>query len=231
MNLRKLFHPGEVHWDACVAHFGDHGLILPGLPAHLAPLQWADFRHDPAGSFVTSGWSRSRSWSDRIDDWVSRPITVRAWLGVHRIEGEPVAELDLVSPYLGLFMRHRWPDSTGDASESLRVQGACRMAGHLLTRLDALLAGHKWPEGQRLLLIDDGLDLPRWGWIDAAAPDRHPAQPEIRVMRASHMAYFDVMSALDAVAGLPLELLPGTHAYALLTETQPPCRYPPKPIN
>lgn len=227
MSLHRRVATDALRWEDCVHHFGAHGLILPELPAHLQAVRTALFHEELPGCFSTPGWSGPIRWSERIDDWIARPIPVRASLGIHCHDGEPLVELSLVSPHLGLFIRHRWDSGTADAASSLRVQGTCRMAGHLLARVEVLVANACWPRNQRLLLIDDGLDISRWGWLDAVPGD---PLPEVRVMRVSPAMYFDAMSYLDAAVDLPLDVLPGGHAFAQLTYTQPPCRYPQKPM-
>lgn len=231
MNLYRWLTTDASRWVHGVRHFAANGLILPELPAHLQALHTAPFREDPPGCFSTSGWAGTGHWSGRIDDWIGRPASIRAWLAMHPHEGEPVVEIGLVSPHLGLFIRHRWDPETVDAADSLRVQGACRMAGHLLARVEVLVASGGWPGHQRMLVIDDGLDLPRWGWLDAIP--RHPDDPlrEVRVMRVSPAMYFDAMSALDTAIDPSLDVFPGGHAFAFLSYTPTPCKYPQKPIS
>lgn len=206
MNLRQLFSRSEPVWDACIDHFGQHGLVLPGLPQSFDELLRSELREENAGRFSTGSWRGGRHWDGRIDDWVAHPQPTRAWFGLHHDIGGRVAEVCLVTPLAGVFMRHPWSGEHPGVALSLRVHGAYRLAAQVLSRTTWIEKQGCWPEHQRLLVIDDAFDLPRWGWLAASAQARHSPATEARITRASQVMYLDVMSALDARCSMPADL-------------------------
>lgn len=194
-----LFGNNMVRWESCKAHFDRHGLTLPLVPDTLERVLRNGLRSEAAGCFVTPGWRSQHPWPDRVDDWVLRPEPVRASLGLHASGKEPVVEVSLATPFLGVFMRHRWPASQDAAQERLSVADAHRSAARLLWDSEKLVRTGRWPSGQRLLLIDDDLDLPRWGWLDAGLGATGAVASDIRVMKVSHSMYQEVMSVLDGL--------------------------------
>lgn len=206
MNLRWLFSRSDPVWDGCIGHFGRHGLTLPGLPQAFDQLLRQELKEENLGRFSTGTWRGGRHWEGRIDDWVARPLPTRAWFGLHHDVGGRVAEVCLVTPQAGLFMRHPWGGDRPGVALSLRVQGAYRLAGQVLSRTEWIQKQGCWPEHHRLLVIDDVFDLPRWGWLSAAPQARPSPAPEVRITRASQVMYLDVMSALDALCSTPADL-------------------------
>lgn len=203
MIAQWLFGSSEARWEACVTHFGQHGMTLPIVPDTLERVLRTELRAEGTGRFATAGWHRSATWQDRIDDWVRRPAPARAWLGVHAHHQEPVAEVSLVTPSIAVFMRHRQNRPQRSAPAHHSIQDAYRAAGRLLWDTEKMVRTGRWPSAQRLLLIDDDLDLPRWGWLDRPAdlsPDLpHTDAADIRVMKVSHTMYLEVLSVLECL--------------------------------
>ncbi len=195
-----LFGSHEALWRTCAAQFARQGVVLPEWPACLVRPLLTGLRIDGPGCYYTAGWGSRRSWAGRIDHWVQEPDVPRAWLGNHQLEGEPVVEAAMVTPRMGLFMRHRLSDGPQDLSCDHRVQDAYRLAGRLLSEAEQLAEQSRWPTGLRLMLVDDDLDLARWGWLQGASLLVEDPLPDVRVMRASHAASLEVLSVLDKLA-------------------------------
>ena len=207
-HLHWPFRSGGSGWGACVDAFHRHGLQLPVVPIGLSQAMQAGFREERSGRFSTTGWRGASQWTGRVEDWVSRPDPARAFVGLHRGVGERIAEVCLVTPRLGIFMRHRLGAGPDGPEGCLAAQSAYRSAGQLLARAHALMEAGTWVDGQRLMLVDDDLDLPRWGWLHGGAIGAGATAPTIRVMRASHVMYADVTAILDSLAEPEPDLLP-----------------------
>lgn len=195
-----LFGSQTATWHTCAAQFARQGLVLPEWPECLSVPFRSRLLADGPGCFATPGWGSHRSWAGRLDHWVRNPEVARLWLGIYPHEGESLAEVVMVTPRLGVFMRHRQADRSVESASGQGVQRACHLAGRLLAESEQLAAQDRWPTGLRLMLVDDHLDLLRWGWLqDASLLEEDPAPP-VRVMRASHSAYQEVLSALGKLA-------------------------------
>lgn len=195
-----LFGSQTPTWHTCAAQFARQGVMLPEWPECLAGPFRMKLQADGPGCFATPGWGRRRSWTGRIDHWVQNPEVPRAWLGLYLQEGETMAEVVTVTPRLGLFMRHRLPEPLCETASLQGLQDACELAGRLLAESEQMAAQDRWPFGTRLMLVDDGLDLTRWGWLQDASLLEEEPSPPVRVMRASHFAYLEVLSALGQLA-------------------------------
>ncbi|MGC4366343.1 hypothetical protein [Hydrogenophaga sp. R2] len=220
-----LFGSNAIRWESCMAHFDQHGMALPIVPDALEHALRSGLKVQASGSFATAGWRGHGRWQDLVDDWVRRPEPVRAWLGIAASRQEPVVEVSMVTPSLGVFMRHRWSRSQDDAMERLRVGEAHRSAAQLLWDAEKLVRLGRWPSGQRLLLIDDDLDLARWGWLDGASDPSDTVVPDIRVMKVSHSMYLEVMSVMDGLHhGTPEALV---HRFLASSHRRDiPCKHP-----
>lgn len=194
-----LFGSQGARWEACMAHFDRHGMALPIVPDCLEQVLRHKLRAEGPGCFATPGWRMRGDWSDLIDDWVRHADPVRAWLRVRAEGQEPLVEVSLVTPVLGVFMRHRWSRWEDADPIHLKVAEAHRSAAQLLWDAEKLVRGGRWPQGQRLLLIDDELDLPRWGWVDGSAEVSDVAGSDIRIMKVSHAMYLEVMAVMDGL--------------------------------
>ena len=87
-----------------------------------------------------------------------------------------------------------------DVSAGDKVRAAYHCAGQLMCRAERLDACQRWPVGLRLMLVDDDLDLARWGWLQSGGQPVADPRSDIRVMRASNAACTEVLSALDKLA-------------------------------
>lgn len=199
MGLLWPFGNHLVRWESCMAHFDRHGMALPILPDALERVLRHGLKAEGADGFATSGWRAHNHWPDLVDDWVQRPEPVRACLGLHAGGKDPVVEVALVTPLMGVFMRHRWTHAQDAASTRLRIAEAHRSAAQLFWEADKLARAGQWPDGQRLLLIDDDLDLTRWGWLDPLPDGLDSAARDIRVMKVSRSMYLDVMGVMDGL--------------------------------
>jgi len=191
------FRTGADGWHACTEAFRHRGLELPTVPLELAQVLRDGLREEKSGSFSTVGWRCASRWSGRIEDWVSHPDPIRASIRLCPGMSGWMAEICLATPQLGMFMRHRLKAAADERGANLAVQSAYRSAGELMARIHEMVDTGAWVEGQRLLLLDDDLDLPRWGWVHRSAGALEGIEPAIRIMWASQVMYADVMAILD----------------------------------
>lgn len=193
------FRTGADGWRASVEAFHHRGLDLPAMPIDLAQVLRAGLREEKSGSYATVGWRGASEWTGRVEDWVSHPDPIRASIGICPGGSGWIAEICLATPHLGMFMRHRLTAGPDEAGAILAVQSAYRSAGELMARIHEMVDAGAWVRGQRLLLLDDDLDLPRWGWVHRSAVALEGIAPAIRIMRASQVMYADVKAILDSL--------------------------------
>lgn len=208
-----------------MASFDRHGMVLPIVPDSLEQVLRSSLRADSPGCFATSGWRTRGPWPRLIDDWVRHAEPVRAWLRVPVGVKDGVVEMSLATPALAVFMRHRWSDLQDAEWMRQKVGEAHRSAAQLLWDADKLVRVGQWPLDQRLLLIDDDLDLPRWGWLDGAPVLNEDHTPDIRIMKVSHTMYPEVMAVMHSLHHRGLETLLNGPATRLCRRVTP-CKHP-----
>lgn len=195
-----LFASHEARWRLCVDQFATAGMDLPAWPASLVQPLLKGLRAERQGCFLTAGWAGQRSWSGRMEHWLQEPGIPRAWMGMYRQDGEALVEAVWVTPRIGLFMRHRQGAGLKRSQAGEKVRAAYHCAGQLMCRAERLDACQRWPVGLRLMLVDDDLDLARWGWLQSGGQPVADPRSDIRVMRASNAACTEVLAVLEKLA-------------------------------
>lgn len=190
----------DADWRLCIEQFAQAGLAVPAWPESLVEPLLTGLRAERQGCFLTAGWAGQRAWSGRMDHWLREPEIARAWMGLYQQDGESIAEAVWVTPRIGLFMRHRRDGGPQRSSAGEKAEVAYRWAGQLMSRAEQLDADQRWPVGLRLMLVEDELDLARWGWLPSEGQLVADPRSDIRVMRASNAACIEVLSVLDKLS-------------------------------
>ncbi len=167
--------------------FADADLPRPPIPAtlvqNLEPV-------DPE-FFQTGGWPDCESLDDLARDWVNRPSPERAQAGFCGMGVQSRAvQVCIARPEAGFFLRRRWTQAFGQGPLcQRRIEGAFGLLAQALEQVDALIGEARWPQGRRLLVIDDEFSQQRWGWF-SNGDDLGQA------LRGDSMAYLGVLAEL-----------------------------------
>jgi hypothetical protein len=181
-------------WQACTDAFATFRIAGVEVPHSL--------RHSVTGGHDKPLHSRrfdgDETFAEVVRAWGDEPGADCCWVGPERGPlGATAMRLCVGLPHIGVFSRQRWAVAY-DQEEicRARVAGIFQLAAACLALAQEPRCRARWPRDRRLALVDDGVQLPRWGWVQGRMSASGP-------LESDPSAYLHLLAFFRSLAGEP----------------------------